>query len=380
MRVLRIAGALALAGAALAPRAVAQESVFGIRGLGFPGRPVSGRSAGTGGAFIMFDPAGVQNPASLGRWRTMVGWMVGVPTRRSFEGTAGTTSLGSTRFPLFGFGTIPGRRLVFGITVSEYLNRTWGVRDSVTVNQSGSPAPAIDQTTSVGGVSDLRFGLAYHLTPRIDVGVALHLQSGSTRSAIVRDFSDTAYVDFVNIAVTDYTGHGVSFGATAEVLPRLLLAGSLRLNSSLTAKATDGGRATTALPLEAGFGVVGTPARGVSLALSGSYAGWSSAADDLVAAGEERSRDTWSLGIGTEFDTFRGGSSRIPLRLGYRWRQLPFPVAGRLLSETAFSGGFALDLAAGRTTIDVAVERGSRSAGPQQETFTSGFLGVILRP
>jgi hypothetical protein len=376
---LRALGAV-VAVAACAARVSADDSVFGIRGLGLLGRPVSARSAGAGGAFSLFDPAGPLNPASLGRWRTMVGWAVAVPTRRSYTGTAGDATLTSTRFPLFGFATIPGRKLVIGMTVSEYLNRTWGVRDSLTVNLGGADQPAIDLKSSVGGVTDLRFGAAYHVSASVDVGVAFHALAGSTRSTVVRDFSDSTYTDFGDIAVTDYTGRGLSIGVNAEVVPRLLLSGSVRVNSALTARTTDGERARVSLPTELAFGVLSSPLRGVSLAVSAGYASWSSAADDLAATGEERSRDVWNVSVGTEFDTFRRGAARVPVRLGYRWRQLPFPVQGATITESAFSGGFAIDLAGGRTTLDLAVERGSRAVGAQRERFTSGFIGVILRP
>ncbi len=367
-----------------AARVSADDSVFGIRGLGLLGRPVSARSAGAGGAFSLFDPAGPLSPASLGRWRTMVGWAVGVPTRRSYSGTAGDATLTSMRFPLFGFATIPGRKLVVGMTVSDYINRTWGVRDSLTVSLGGTDQPAIDVKSSVGGVTDLRFGAAYHVSTRVDVGVAFHALTGSSRSTVVRDFSDSTYTDFVDIAVTDYTGRGLSVGVNAEVVPRLLLAGSLRINSALTARTTDGERARVSLPTELSLGVLGSPLRGVSFAVSAGYAGWSSAADALAATGEERSRDVWNVSAGTEFDTFRRGAARVPVRFGYRWRQLPFPVEGATITESAFSGGFALDLAGGRTTLDLAVERGSRvvggGEGAQRERFMSGFIGVILRP
>ena len=376
VRTLAVVAALALCATPVA----ADDSVFGIRGLGLLARPVSARSAGAGGAFSLFDPAGSLNPASLGRWRTMVGWAVGVPTRRSYTGTAGDATLTSTRFPLFGFATIPGRKLVIGMTVSEYLNRTWGVRDSLTVNLGGADQPAIDLKSSVGGVTDLRFGAAYHVSTRVDVGVAFHALAGSTRSTVVRDFSDSSYTDFGDIAVTDYTGRGLSFGVNAELIPRLLVSGSVRINSALTARTTDGERARVSLPTELSFGVLGSPLRGVSLAVSAGYAKWSSAADDLAATGEERSRDVWNVSVGTEFDTFRRGAARVPVRLGYRWRQLPFPVQGATITESAFSGGFAIDLAGGRTTLDLAVERGSRAVGAQRERFTSGFIGVILRP
>ena len=61
-RLLAIVTGLLAAGAV---PALAQGSVFSIRGLGFEGRPVSARAAGSGGALDMFDPQMVSNPAAL---------------------------------------------------------------------------------------------------------------------------------------------------------------------------------------------------------------------------------------------------------------------------------------------------------------------------
>lgn len=366
---------------AFAPGVLAQESVFGIRGLGLVSRPMSARAAATGGAFNLFDAPSSTNPAALARWRTMVGWAVGQPTRRRFEdGSSEATRLVSTRFPLFGFATIPGRRLVVGMSISDYLNRTWAVRESVTVTPRGEPQPAIDVKASTGGVSDIRFAAAYRLTPLIEVGLSLHALAGSARQSVVRDFRDSNYVDFIDLAITEYTGRGLSLGLTASLAPRVVVAGSARFNSRLTARRQDGARARVSLPTELNAGVLVIPARGVSLAASGGWAGWSTAGDALVAAGDERSRDVTHFSVGGEFDTFRRGGGRVPLRLGYRWRDLPFTVGGETITERALAGGFALDLAGGRTTIDLGVERGSRSVGAMRESFLSGYFGVILRP
>ena len=45
--------------------AEAQSSIFGIRGPGFPGRPLSTRAIGAGGGLGLFDAESQLNPASL---------------------------------------------------------------------------------------------------------------------------------------------------------------------------------------------------------------------------------------------------------------------------------------------------------------------------
>lgn len=368
-----------------ATRLAADDSVFGIRGLGILGRPHSAQSAAAGGGFALFDAAGGVNPAALSRWRGVAGWAVGSPSRRRVETAGGEASLTSTRFPLIGFSTVVGQRLFVGVAISDYLDRTWSVRSTLDTTLRGSPVQITDKSKSIGGVSDLRLGAAYRLSSTLAIGAGFHVLTGSTRLEVTREFDNAAYQNFRDLAVTDFSGVGFSAGALATVRPNLVLGGSLRVSSSLRAKRTSGQRASVALPIELGLGANYTPVPGVAVASSVGYATWSRAADDLVAAGQARSRNVWSLGAGLEVETIRFGAARLPLRVGYRWRQLPFPSLGSAgipapLGEHAVSGGFGLSLAGGRTTVDASVERGTRKAGDTAERFTTAFVGLTVRP
>ncbi len=370
---------VAAAGGA-ASRAAADDSVFGIRGLGILGRPVSARTAATGGAFAVFDAQALLNPAALGQLQGVSGWAVGVPSRRRVVVGGDAATLQSTRFPLFGFGTVFSRRLVIGVGIGDYLDRTWSVRRTDTVTLRGTPVPVEDVSRSVGGVSDLRLAGAYRLSPRVTLGAAVHALSGSTRLTVTRDFAPAIYEDFSDVAVTDFTGLGVSVGVLAAVRSNLGVGASLRAGTKLKASSSAGPRARVSLPLEFAAGARYAPVPGVNLAGTVAYAGWGRAAGDLVAAGEARSRDVWSVGAGLDVERLDLGVVRLPLRLGYRWRQLPFPIDGFRLGEHAIAGGFGFTMAGGRTSVDVGVERGARTAGAQRETFTTGWLGVTVRP
>lgn len=370
---------VAAAGGA-ASRAAADDSVFGIRGLGILGRPVSARTAATGGAFAVFDAQALLNPAALGQLQGVSGWAVGAPSRRRVVVGGEAATLQSTRFPLFGFGTVFSRRLVIGVAIGDYLDRTWSVRRTDTVTLRGTPVPVEDVSRSVGGVSDLRLAGAYRLSPRVTLGAAVHALSGSTRLTVTRDFAPANYEDFSDVAVTDFTGLGVSVGVLAAVRSNLGVAASLRAGTKLKASSSAGPRARVSLPLEFAAGARYAPVSGVNLAGTVAYAGWGRAAGDLVAVGEARSRDVWSVGAGLDVERLDLGVVRLPLRLGYRWRQLPFPIDGFPLGEHAIAGGFGFTMAGGRTSVDVGVERGARTAGAQRETFTAGWLGVTVRP
>jgi hypothetical protein len=376
----RVIVSLALLAALAVPAGAAADSVFGIRGLGLLGRPLSGRAAATGGAFALFDAASSLNPSALAQWLGPAGWGVGVATSRRFSSGSTSATLGGTRFPLFGFALPAGQRIVVGVSVSEYLDRTWSVSTAHDSTLRDSTVTLTDVASSTGGVTDLRLGAAYRITPSFVVGVAIHGLAGSTKLSVQRSFSDSGFIGYEDVATTDFSGVGVSLGAQGRLGDHFAVAGAVRLNSRLTAQADNGATARIAMPAEFSGSVMFAPARGFGFAATVGYQTWARAAGDLLAAGQDRSRSVWNVALGSEIDAFTFLGQRVPVRLGYRWRQLPFPVAGSALSEHAFSGGLGITLAGGRATLDAGVDVGSRTAGGATEKFTTGFVGVIVRP
>lgn len=378
-RVLRATtlAAVVLAGAAMPMPA---DSVFGIRGLGLLGRPVSARAAGTGGGFALLDGPTPMNPSAFGLWRGPAGWAVGAPSRRVFDDGVTSTSLGSTRFPLFGFASPVNARLVLAVTASDFLDRTWAVHTTRDTVLRSDTVTFDDEASSVGGVTDLRLAAAYKVTDKVLVGLGLHALSGSTRQSVVRQFSDVGYLSFTDLTVTDFAGAGLSLGVQVLASSRLAVAGTMRLNGRLKAASTGGARARVAMPAEFAGGFVYAPVVGVGIAATVTYQTWARAADALVAAGQPRSRNVWSAAIGGEFELLHVRGEAVPVRIGVRQRQLPFPVDGADLAERAVSGGLGYTVAAGRATVDVGFEVGSRRTSTASERFTTGFVGILVRP
>ena len=377
--------------AACAPEAAAQDSVFGIRGLGFLGRPISARSAGMGGGAAIFDGSSAVNPAALAAWNSLVGWAVAAGSKHSFDPGTGPVSLTAMRFPTFGFATTFGSKLVVGVSVSDFLNRNWYVQQTDTVMPRDSALPVTDRTRSLGGVTDIRFAAAYRVTSRLAFGVGFHVLSGSVQTAVERDFPATpAYRPFSQAMQTDYRGLGASFGLFVTPIQQVVLGASARFNGRLSAT-NPTASASVRLPTELGGGIYVTPWEGIRLATTVIHDNWSVAASDLVAAGQPPARDVWSVGIGAEIALLRMFGEVTPLRAGYRWRQLPFPVPEvntlvpsqsimRPLSEHALSAGISFTVASGRANVDVAVEGGSRTAGALTESFTTMLVGITIFP
>ncbi len=376
----RVAAALGLLAVWVAGPAAAQDSVFGIRGLGFVGVPGTARSEAMGGAYAPFDGGGVLNPASLAAWSGSAGWAVGAAERRSFDPGTGALTLTSMRFPLFGFATPMSRRLVIGVSVSDYLNRNWSVARTDTVTPRDSALAVSDQTKSSGGVSDIRAAAAWRAGERVTLGLGLHFLTGSAQNTVARAFpADSSYIPFAQTGATDYTAVAASLGALLTPLPRLIVSVGARVSSRLKAASPD----TTVrlqLPVELHAGVYFAPTDRLTIAALVTRAGWGSASQDLVAAGLPASRDTWSAGVGVQAAVARFFGEDVPLRLGYRWRELPFAVGTAALSERAGTFGFGLTGAGGRAGLDLAVEIGSRTAGALTERFTTMLLGVSILP
>lgn len=366
---------------ASATRAAAQDSVFGIRGLGFPDRAVSVGSAAMGGGLSLFDGTSAVNPASLSQWHGTAGWVVGAGSFHSFDAGSGSTSLSATRFPLLGFAGAIGSRFVLGATVSDYLDRNWRVIQSDTIPLRGVPVATQDETRSVGGVTDVRLAMAYRLRGAV-LGLGLHVLTGSAVTTVTRLFpGDSSYLPYTQQQTTSYRSLGVSLGAFLSPLPNVLVAASARLNGRLRAASPDSIE-HVGMPVEVNGGVSWVPVAGLLVAGTVGYATWSRAADALAAAGQGRSRDVTSVGLGVEASFLRFAGKPLALRGGYRWRQLPFAAdsAGAVLAEHAVTGGFGLETAGGRATVDVGLDAGTRTARTLSESFTTVYVGLTIRP
>ncbi len=365
---------------ALAAPAAAQDSVFGIRGLGYWDRSGSARTAGMGGALAALDAESPVNPAAIGSWDATAGWAVGMASDRTFNPGTGSASLSSTRFPLLGVAGTVSRQLRVALTVSDYLDRNWSVsQPGVDTIAPGDTVVTSDQTESLGGVSDLGLAFAYRLTG-VTVGLGLHALTGATRLSVTRQFpNDSSYHTFNQQGTTDFSGVGLSLGAIAGPLPNLLVGASLRVNGALKATTVDT-VAHVRMPVELNFGAEYGLVPGVVVAASLGYATWSRASADLVAAGQQGARNVWSLGVGAEVAALHMGGQPLPLRLGYEWRQLPFPIGGGTLTESAFTGGLGLTGAGGRATVDAAVQVGRRGVSGLTEHYRALLLGVTIRP
>jgi len=362
---------LALGGivAGAAPAVAAQDSQFGIRGPGMPGRAESARARATGGAFAAFDALSPLTDAALADLRRLTASGEGTAWFRSVNLGGVDGEARATRFPSFVIIGPPlggSSKLAFGVGYSTYLDETYRieVRDSATVR--GSLVRFNDITASDGAVADVRVAAAWRFSRSLAIGAGVHLLSGATRGTASRVFDDSAtYHNTIEIADVQHTGMGFSAGGLLDVTASLRLALWYRSDTRLLVSVKDVETARYDLPTGVGGGLRWAPSPELRLAASGAWRSWEDAGG--------KSTVEWSLGA-------EGGSARLPARFGVRGATLPFAPPGVDAKEFAVAGGFGRTFSEGRARFDFTVERLARTGGDLKETVWSLFLGLTVQP
>lgn len=367
----RAAGAAAVALALLTAsppvRLSAQDSQFGIRGLGTPGRWESVRARSTGGAFGPFDQMSPLMEASIADILRLTATAEAGTSHRDAEVGGTTTALRATRFPLMMVAGRVAPRVAVAAGFTTYLDRSWDVtlRDSMVLR--GTMQPFTDEVTSDGSIADLRVAAAARPSRRIALGVGAHLLAGSTRETAERRFDDSTFHTVRQLAEVRYDGFGVSGSVLIGVTRSLALAGWARSDNRLRAKVADTTSAETDLPRMAGGGIQFLPSPSARFAAAVAWRSWARA-----GAG---SFDTWSWSAGAEF-----GSGRMPFRLGVRGGQMPFGPGSTAPTEFAAAAGTGRAFAQGRGLLDLGLERLQRKGGGLTERVWTVLVGLTVRP
>jgi hypothetical protein len=374
---------LALIGLLIPMEAVAQSSMFGVRGLGLPGRPLSARARGTGGSFALFDGASDLNPAAIAGLPSLTIGLVSSPGWRRWETPAGDAKLQETRFPLmFASGPIPGSRLSVGVSIGSYADRDYKLATRDTIVFRGVPVGVKDTVSSLGGLNQLRLAIGYRRSERTQFGAAVYWITGSHRMVAKRVFADSLYLPLRQSAEMAYGGFGVTAGVTHRLSRTLELAGTVRMDSKASADRDSTPVYNVDLPWSLSAGMLWHASRRLTVGALGAFRTWGSADADVKAAGGIGTRDTWEASLGTELATNRRRPTSLPLRLGFRYAELPFLLhAGEQPREMGISFGTGARFAQDRAGIDAAIEwsRRKEAAGFSERTFQL-VLGLTISP
>ncbi len=212
----------------------AQNSVFGIRRVGFPGRAGGVRSLAMGGGADLFDRASVLNPALAATFgQVTVGAMSGTTFRNYTTSGADVSGLQETRVPLMFLGGGMGRsRFSWQVSFSTFAERSFDIVTSDTVPVGG---PVEDRRTAEGGIVDVRAAIGWRASPVLAVGGAFHFLTGSSRVTATRIFESDEFQTFRETDALRFSGRSLSGGLLWVPTTKLGFAVAGRWNSSLSA-------------------------------------------------------------------------------------------------------------------------------------------------
>ncbi len=344
----------------------AQDSQFGIKGLGTPGRMESVRVRSTAGAFAPFDPISASADAALSDEGRLTAWTLASTSYRRVSLGGADATLRTSRFPQMGLSGPIGRGITLGGGFATYLDRSYELATADTVLVRGTPQPVTDRLSSDGGVVDLRFAASARAWGRLSLGLGLHLLTGSTRLRVVREFADTTYSSAAQTEDVNYDGAGISASAVGMLGPTLRVAAFARSDSRLRARLGGAEIARNDLPVTMGGAVGWQPGAAARVAATVVYQSWGDAG--------QYAHNTTNWAVGAEL------GNQLPLRLGVRGGRMPFSPAGAAPREWGASVGTGLRLAEGRGLIDVGLEHLERRAAGLTERVWTFLLGVTVRP
>lgn len=363
--------------------AAAQSSMFGIRGLGLPGRPLTPRTRATGGSFALFDPESDWNPASIATQTAVTAGFVLAPSRRTWESPAGKASLRETRFPLiYVGGPIPGSRVGLNISIGSYGDRDFKLASTGIENIRGQDVEVTDTLTSLGGLSEIRLATGFLLGSKTGVGAGFYFITGSSRVDARRHFADTNFVAIRQTAELSYHGVGFSLGITHQLTPDIKLGAMVRADTKAKVDLDSTHVFDVDLPYTFSGGAQVRTSRRLTFALAGTYRTWSGANSDLLKQGSVGSRNTLELNAGGEITRNLRRPSKFPIRLGVRYAELPFPVlTGAKPKEWSFSAGTGTRFAQERGGVDLTLEQAFRTENDgYKERALTLLLGLSIRP
>ena len=363
--------------------AAAQSSQFGIRGLGIPTRPISARAAATGGSFALFEAESGTNPAAITGAQSLQATFNALPNTRTSTNPGGEGSANTVRFPYAAImNRIKNTNVFISAGVGTFADRDYSVTTSDTVVVDGEPVGYDDKLTSKGGVADIRLAAGYRPSAKWAVGFGFHFITGSSRMELRRNFSDSTFSALSQRSEISYNAIGVSAGSVYRLTPKLLLAGTFRVNGQADVDRDSTNAFKVALPWSVSVGAQYALSRRATFAVLGEFTGWSASNDDLLAVGGVGAEDTWRAAAGAELVTSESAPAKFPLRLGVRAGSLPFLLSpGVQPTEVGVSTGTGLRIAKGRGSLDLSLERVWRSDDADfSETAWILGIAVTVRP
>ena len=377
---------LALAALALAAVPAEAQGTLAGQGFGFAPGQLSTRALATGGAIAQFDPISPINPASLGALTRTTVFVQYEPEFRQVRLDDESDGSRLIRYPLAFVAFPVSERLTIGLSSSTLLDRTWTSRFDFTVPVTDGVAEGSGTFASSGAINDVRLGAAWSVGGRFRVGAGAHAITGQNRLAVngIFVFPDSLGTGPLSErSIISYGGYAASLGADWRPSAVLSLAASALKGGTIRSYRNDSVQTSARVPDRLGMGVVYAGIRGASLAINADWQGWSSLEslrDPRISS--LRAFDAWGVGLGAELEGPSWFQQAVPVRAGLRYRMLPFGAGDEQVREVAIGSGLGIPVARGRGTLDLGIQRASRSANgvEAKETAWTLSVGLTVRP
>lgn len=382
---MRGAGFLRIAICALAviPADAVAQGALSTQGFGYPTGQLSARARGTGGGLGEFDPESPLNPAAMGTSSDPRMFLQYEPEFRKLSNAGNVSNTVTPRFGLAALSVpIRGRGSV-GFSVSSFLDRSSST--SLTHDEviAGQTVPITETTRILGAINDVRAAFGYAFSQKVQVGVAGHVYTGQNRVFFTQAFPDTLkFSSITQVSTLGFTGYAASAGILARPSRVLGFALSARKGGKLDAKAGDSVVSSADVPDRFGAAISYEGIPGSSLSLHVARDLWSNM--NGLGSSAATAVDAWEAGGGLEALGPRIAARQTVLRLGARYRTLPYLAAGSEVNELSVGGGIGAQFFRNRATFDMSVERASRkpdqsSVDASERAYIFSF-GLRVRP
>lgn len=382
MRTLSTASLLVAVATLLHGTSLGAQANLSGQGLGYPTGQISTRAEGTGGATAEVDPLSMVNPAALGFIGTTTLFFQIEPEYRRVTIGSATDRTTTARYPLFSAVLPLGSKWAVGVSSATLLDRTWTTSVDSNVVFGTDTVSSTFLFGSSGSINDLRLGASWAPTDYLRLGVGGHLISGSDRVFVGRTFvQSAAFGNFADSSTLGFDGGAVSAGVQL-MIPRLAIASaSFRKGGNLNATRNDTTLGSARVPDRLGVSLAYIGAAGTQIAARTSLDKWSSL--NALSQGTSHAVDAWDTSVGADIAGPRLGNWPLMLRVGGRWRTLPYTAgpANDKVKEQSLSGGLGTTLGGGRVLTDVTLLHARRDAGIGiSERAWTLSIGFGIRP
>lgn len=359
------------------------QGSLSTQGFGYPPGQYSTRARATGGGMAEFDPESPVNPAAIGLSADPRMFLQYEPEFRRTTSGGATSNATTARFPVFSASVPFGRHGSVGIAASTFLDRSASTTVSRDQEVAGTLSTVTETTRILGAINDLRLAIGWAPSQKFQLGLGAHAYTGQNRVFFSQTFPDSLkFAGLSQVSTLGFRGYAATAGVVIRPSRNFGIAASGRKGAKLEARNGDSAVSEANVPDRYGISLAyeGIPGSSVSAHVSREM--WSSL--NGLGSPAATAVDAWEGGFGVESLGPRLISRQTILRVGTRYRTLPFLAAGAEVKELSFAGGIGAQFFRNRATFDVTFERATRTVDgsdidAKERAYILSF-GLRVRP